>query len=396
MTASDAQERLDRLSAGILELRAMAPQISEATAEITDFSGSAARLGLRLLDGHGMPVTLRRHELVAIPETITLLKHVIGLKESGVTPSDLSDIRDLVSSRSAALLASLNSAQQMDMIRIEPGVDLGMADARIDPARAVSTFLTRMGRSDPTSDIPQVTDDIGGSLFADYVAEDLPHDVREEAAQRIASNEMLKRYTHDELIVIAKLRQIILKLDQYGFGVAPRRRPMLSRARRNILWSVPRVGMIMVTHLPSWHRNKDIGKLLLDLRRYEQHMVDMAMVPEDDDWFTRNDPLAQALRKDSWSIHRRGLQIVKDIQNGPSAHRFDDAFFDILPGKTSNYTGRFLDASAPLLNAMATCGICGRGERDRAMMPEDIAEEARSENVRDTLLGTLKDMFRAT
>jgi len=396
MTASDAQERLERLSAGILELRALAPKIIEAKTQIDAFSGSAARLGLRLLDGLGMPVTLRRHELVAIPETITLLQHVIGLKESGVTPSDLSDIRDLVSSRSAALDACLNSTQEMDMIRIEPDIDLGLSDALIDPARAVSSFLSRMGRSDAASELPQAAEDIGGSLFADYVADDLPSDEREEAAQRITSNAVLKRYSHDELIVIAKLRQIILKLDQYGFGVAARRRPMLSRARRNILWSVPRVGMIMVTHLPSWHRSNDIGKLLLDLRRYEQHMTDMAMVPEDDDWFTRNDPLAQALRKDSWSIHRHGLQIVKDIQNGPSAHRFDEAFFDILPGGTANYTRRFLEASAPLLNAMATCGICGRGERDRAMMPEDIAEVARSEHVRDTLIGTLKDLFRST
>ena len=101
MTASERQERLDRLSAGIVELRGLAPKISAATEEIESFCGSAARLGLRLLDGLGMPVSLRRHELVSIPETITLLKHVDGLTQSGVTPADMSDIRGLVASRPA-------------------------------------------------------------------------------------------------------------------------------------------------------------------------------------------------------------------------------------------------------------------------------------------------------
>jgi hypothetical protein len=45
MTASERQERLDRLSAGIVELRALAPKITVATSEIETFSGSAARSG---------------------------------------------------------------------------------------------------------------------------------------------------------------------------------------------------------------------------------------------------------------------------------------------------------------------------------------------------------------
>ncbi|MFG6572212.1 hypothetical protein ACGYLO_11460 [Sulfitobacter sp. 1A13353] len=393
MTASERQERLDRLSAGIVELRGLAPKISAATEEIESFCGSAARLGLRLLDGLGMPVSLRRHELVSIPETITLLKHVDGLTQSGVTPADMSDIRGLVASRAAALDAALNAIQEIDMIRIEPGVDLGLTEARIDPQRAVAAFLSRMGHSLPAEIQPDLNEDIGGALFSDYVSADLPQEEREESAARIKANPVLKRYTHDELIIVAKLRHIILKLDQYGFGIPARRRPMFSRARRNILWSVPRVGMIMVTHLPSWHRNDDIGKLLLDLRRYEQHMNDMAMVPEDDDWFTRNDPLAKALRQDAWSIHQRGTGIVQSIGQGPSAYRFDEAFFDLMPGKHANFTQRFVEASAPLINAMAACGIGGRGERDRAMMPEEIAEAARAESGKETLLGALKDLF---
>jgi len=394
MTASERQERLDRLSAGIVELRALAPKITVATSEIETFSGSAARLGLRLMDGLGMPVSLRRHELVSIPETITLLKHVLGLTQSGVTPADMSDIRGLVASRAAALDAALNALQEIDMIRIEPGVDLGLTEARIDPQRAVSAFLSRMGHSLPEEIQPELSEDIGGALFSDYVSADLSQEEREETALRIKADPVLKRYTHDELIIISKLRQIILKLDQYGFGIPARRRPMFSRARRNILWSVPRVGTIMVTHLPSWHRNEDIGKLLLDLRRYEQHMNDMAMVPEDDDWFTRNDPLAQALRKDAWSIHQRGTGIVRSIGQGPSAYRFDKAFFDLMPGEHANYTARFKEASAPLVNAMASCGIGGKGERDRAMMPEEIAEAARAEGAKEGVLGTLKDFFR--
>jgi len=396
MAHQDEQGRVERLGASIGELQGFASQLPTIEGEVLALAGVAARLGLRLLDRgpRSITVTLRRHEYVAIRETVTLLEHISGLKRGGITPPDMEGIRTLVQSRKEALEAALLSAEEMDMIRIEPGLDLRLKTAQIDGERAISEFLERTGREDRPEPEP-VTEarEQDASLFVDYVSGDLPPDARLEAQSRIMGDPLLKRYTHDELIVITKLRQVIQKIDGYAYGVAARRRPLFSRARRNVLWSVPRIGAVMVTHLPSWRRQPEIGHLLLDLRRYEQHMKDLAMVPEDDDWFTGDDPLVRAVRQDAWRIHLRGVRIVSELHQGPSAHRFDDAFFDIFPGGSANYTDRFIELATPLTNAMAFAGICGRGERDIAMTAEELAEVERGDQEQGGLLGTIRDFF---
>jgi hypothetical protein len=373
----------------------MSRNLPQAEQEILDLAGVTARLGLRLLEKgpQSMTVMLRRHEFVAVRETVTLLEHISGLKRSGITPPDMTGIRELIKSRREALEAALLSAEDVDMIRVEPGVELNLKSAKIDGSLAISAFEARiLGQGAPNHDMAD--EDPGSALlFADYVSSDLPEDERDLIRRKIASTDQIKKFSHDELIIITKLRQVLTRINGYGYGVAKRRRPLFSQARRNVLWSVPRVGAVMVTHLPSWHRMPEIGHMLLDLRRYEQHMRDLAMVPEDDDWFTAQDPLVRAVRRDALTIHLRGIQIVSKISQGPSTHRFDKAFFDIFPGPQANYTTRFLELAQPITNATAFAGICGRGERDLAMMQEEITEAARTSEADNGILGAIRGFF---
>jgi hypothetical protein len=396
MSDTKNQSRVDSLVEAVSTLRSLIPQLPSLKPEVEEYAGVAARLGLRIIErGTGsVSVALRRHEMIGIPETVTLLDHIVGLKKGGVTPPDMNGIRDLLDSRKSSLQRSLMSADDMDMVRIEPGLDLGLRTAKIDGKKAIQSFLNRTGNSSNQRIEDDISGtDIGTSLFTDYMSDDLPEEDRDTARASIDKNDRISRYTHDELIVITKLREIVQKIDGYGYGVASRRRPMFSQARRNVLWSVPRVGAVMACHIPSWRRQAEIGPMLLDLRRYEQHMQDLAMIPEDDDWFDGDDPLVKAVRRDAWMIHRRGLKIVEDIRNGPSAHRFDKAFFEIFPGSGANYTGRFIELCAPVVNAMAFAGVCGKGERDRALTVEQAAEVERVEIREKGLLSSIRDIF---
>lgn len=374
------ESRIDRLSDAIIRFRNFTFVLPEIEAEISDLSGVAARMGLRLLDkGPGsITIVLRRHEFVAVHESVALLDHIVGLKKGGVMPPDMDGLRDLLKSRKNAMEASLLSAEEVDMIMIEPDLKLNLKAAGIDGPKAVQEFMARTNSGEIIEDMTEGLnddEDHGASIFSDYVSADLPEEDREHAARKIQESDVLKRYSHDELIVISKIRHIIQKIDQYGYGIAARHRPLFTQARRNVLWSVPRIGAIMVTHLPSWKRQPEISGLLLDLRRYQQHMKDLAAIPEDDDWFNKDNALVRAVRRDAWQIHLRGVKIVSEIRSGPSAHRFDDAFFNIFPGEDANYTKRFLELSSPVINAMAFSGVGGNGERDLAMQRDIQIEE---------------------
>lgn len=391
----EQQGRLEKLSSAINDLQKLADQLPPVRGEIIALAGVSARLGLRLLDrgSQAFTVTLRRHELIEIPETLTLIRHVAGLKRGGITPPNMVDIKILLQNRKESLERALLSAEEMDMIRIEPGISLHLQETRIDIQRSIAEFKDRTGGGEGRSldqDEEQVA---SGLLFGDYVSADLPEPYQQEVLAKIQKNDVLKGYTHNELIAIGKIRHIIQKIDSYGYGVASRRQPLFSQARRNVLWSAPRIGAIMVTHAQSWRRHPEIGNVLLDLRRYEQHMKDLALVPEDDDWFTQNDPLIRAVKKDSWAVHLRGVKIIADIQSGPSAYRFDEGFFDIFPGEAANYTECFLSQATPVINAMAFSGICGKAERDLALSPEKFSAEEVREDKNGGILNTLKHFF---
>jgi hypothetical protein len=351
---------LDRLLALLAALPDLAP-------EIRALAGAVAALGLQLRahPGERAPLTLRRHEVVSIPETVTLLDHLAGLRSGGLAGLDLSAVRDILGTRTRALEAEIRTMEARILARIEPDLALDAAGLRLDGDRAISAFrgapVTQAGQG---RDADRPASALG--LFPDHVAADLPEAERLEAARRIAARPEIARHDHDELLAIGKLRHIVAKVETYGFGVAARRRPLFSKARRAFLWGAPRVGLVMVTHLPSWRRLPGIGDVLLDVRRYEQHMKDLARIPEDDDFFCARDPLIRAVRADADRILRRSLEIVEEIRKSPSAFRFDAAFFNRLPGPQANQAPVFLERSAVIVNAMAAAGVGGKGERDRA------------------------------
>ncbi|CAN0246468.1 unnamed protein product, partial [Chrysoparadoxa australica] len=215
-----------------------------------------------------------------------------------------------------------------------------------------------------------------------------------ECASRIEKNEILKRYSHDQLLALFKLRGILQRIDGYGYGVARRRRPLFSKARRAVIWSAPRIGIIMASHVPSWHREPVIDQVLLDLKRYEQHMRDMSTIPDDDDYFCESDPLVRAAHADAYRIYRATQGIVRRVSEGKSAFRFNKAFFDINPNNNWNQTSAFMEQANVITNAMAVTGIGGRGERDRALAPEVVDEMERAErDDRGGLLGTLASLI---
>jgi hypothetical protein len=362
------EDRTEALSRHLDRLLVLATAMPDLSRELRFQAGLVATLGLRLRmhPGERTPLSLRRHEVVMIPETITLLDHLAGLRAGGLTSVDLASVRDLLETRSQALAAEIRSLDGRMIARLDPGISLDLSQAQLDGEQAIAAFRAALGR--PAGQGGQVeAQGTAEALFLDYVAADLPEEDRLEAARRIAGHPDLARYAHDELLAIAKLRHVVSRVETYGFGVAARRRPLFSKARRAFLWGAPRIGLVMVTHLPSWRRTPEIGDVLLDVRRYERHMKDLAKISEDDDYFSARDPLVRAVRADADRILRRSLSIVSGVKAGPSAFRFDPDFLEILPGPQANQAQAFLARSERIVNAMAVSGVGGKGERDLAL-----------------------------
>lgn len=137
------QERIDQLSAVVGRLERSARALPELAGEIRPLLGGAARIGTLLeRGGKGLPLTLKRHEVVSLRETATLLEHLEGLSRAGVRGAELGGVRDLLRTRSAALLSDLAALEEIRLIRVEPGVDLRVRDARLDPDTALHAFRT--------------------------------------------------------------------------------------------------------------------------------------------------------------------------------------------------------------------------------------------------------------
>lgn len=387
-------ERVAQLSEVIDRLERSARSIPDLSADIRPLIGGAARIGTLMYEsgGRGLPLSLRRYEVVTLRETATLLDHLQGLSAAGVSGTDLSGVRDLLRTRSAALLAELTSLEEMRLIRVEPGVDLRVREARIDPEAALNAFRRATGAV--PNDAEHSPERVDG-LFLDYTPEDLSEEEREESAQRIGADPVLSRFTHQELLIVSRLRDILARVNGYGYGVAAHRRPLFSKARRAVLWAGPRAGLIMITHPLSWRRDAEIPDLLLDLRRYDRHMRDLAAVDAEDDYFDARDPLIREIRTEAARIRARTHRVLERAKSGPSAFRFPPEVFHHLPGNTENLVPSFLSAGTPITNAMAAAGIGGIGERDRALSVAARAEADRDEKANAAgLVGTLRSLFR--
>lgn len=388
-------ERIAQLSQVITRLERAGRALPDLSAEIRPLTGAAARLGTLLTErcGAGLPLSLRRHEVVTLRETATLLEHLQGLRSAGVTGSDLSGVRDLLRGRAAALRSDLVSVEEMRLLRLEPGIDLRVRDADIDPETALDAFRRVTGTA---TDHPETEPERVDGLFLDYTPEDLPEEDREEATRRISADPVLSRFTHQELLVIGRLRDILCRVHSYGYGVAPRRRPLFSKARRAVLWAAPRVGLMMITHPLSWRRDPEIPELLLDLRRYDRHMRDLAAVDAEDDHFDARDPLIREIRSEAARIRSRAHRVLNRISTGPSAFRFPSETFQRMPGQEEDFAPRFLEAVIPLANATAVAGIGGIGERERALSAPALAEAQRDERANAAgLVGALRGLFGA-
>lgn len=389
------KERIAQLSEVINRLERAGRALPDLSVEIRPLLGAAARLGTLLVDqgGTGLPLSLRRHEVVTLRETATLLEHLKGLAAAGVTGSDLSGVQDLLRGRAAALRSDLASVEEMRLLRLEPEIDLRVRDADIDPETALAAFRRVTGAA---TDHPETEPERVDGLFLDYTPEDLPEEDREETARRISVDPMLSRFTHQELLVIGRLRDVLRRVHGYGYGVAPRRRPLFSKARRAVLWAAPRVGLVMITHPLSWRREAEIPELLLDLRRYDRHMRDLAAVDAEDDHFDARDPLIREVRSEAARIRSRAHRILDRVATGPSAFRFPAETFHRLPGQEEDFVPRFLEAVIPLANATAAAGIGGIGERERALSAPALAEAVRDERANAAgLVGALRGLFRA-
>jgi hypothetical protein len=388
------RQRIAQLSEVIDRLERLARAMPDLSSEIRPLIGGAARIGTLMYEreGRGLPLSLRRHEVVTLRETATLLEHLRVLSAAGVSGADLSGVRDLLRTRSAALLADLTSLEEMRMVRVEPGVDLRMRGARIDPEAALRAFRRATGTAAVgTEQDPERVD----GLFLDYTPEDLSHEERAETAQRILTDPVLSRFSHQELLILSRLRDILSRVQGYGYGVAPRRRPLFSKARRAVLWAGPRVGLIMISHPLSWRRDGEIPDLLLDLRRYDRHMRDLAAVDAEDDYFDARDPLIREIRTEAARIRARTNRVLGRARSGPSAFRFPPEVFQHLPGPSENLVPSFLSAATPITNAMAAAGIGGIGERDRALSVTARAESERDEKANAAgLVGALRSLFR--
>ena len=88
------QERIDQLSAVIGRLERSARALPELSDEVRPLLGGAARIGTLLLEqgGKGLPLTLKRHEVVSLRETATLLEHLEGLSRAGVRGAELGGV----------------------------------------------------------------------------------------------------------------------------------------------------------------------------------------------------------------------------------------------------------------------------------------------------------------
>lgn len=388
-------ERIRGISDVIARLEQLTRDLPDLGSEITPLLGGAARLGTLLIErgGVGLPLSLRRHESVTLRETATLLEHVRGLSLAGIRGQDLTGVRDLLRTRSAALLSDLTVTEELRMIHVEPGVNLGLRGSSIDPKSALAAFRAATGQAPA---LPAQTPERVDGLFLDYGPEDLPEADREETLRRITADPVLARFTHQELLVIGRLREIIRRVDEYGYGVSVRRRRLFSKARRAVLWAAPRIGIVMITHPISWRRSAELPDLLLDLRRYDRHMRDLAAVPEEDDHFDARDPLIRAIREDATRIRARAHRVLDPISSGPSAFRFPPELFSRLPGHAGNMAPRFLEGVIPIANAMAVAGSGGVGERDQALSRAALEEAVRDEKADAAgLVGTLRSLFRA-
>lgn len=387
------QERIDQLSAVIGRLERSARALPELSDEVRPLLGGAARIGTLLLErgGTGLPLTLKRHEVVSLRETATLLEHLEGLSRAGVRGAELGGVRDLLRTRSAALLSDLAALEEMRLIRVEPGVDLRVRDARLDPDVALAAFRAAAGGAPAPGPDPER----GDGLFLDYAPEDLPGAERAEAQRRIKADPVLARFTHQELLVLARLREILIRVDRYGYGVAPRRRPLFSKARRAVLWASPRAGLILIRHPLSWRGDPEIGDLLLDLRRYDRHMRDLAAVDAEDDRFDARDPLIREIRAEAARVRARTHRVLDRARGGPSAFRFPAELFQRLPGPAENLASLFLAEAVPVTNAMAAAGIGGIGERDLALSAAARAEAERDDRAnRAGLIATIRSLLR--
>lgn len=158
----------------------------------------------------------------------------------------------------------------------------------------------------------------------------------------------------------------------------------------------PRVGLVMITHPLSWRRDPEIPELLLDLRRYDRHMRDLAAVDAEDDHFDARDPLIREICSEAARIRSRAHRVLERVATGPSAFRFPSGTFQRLPGPEEDFAPRFLEAVIPVANATAVAGIGGIGERERALSAPALAEAERDERANAAgLVGALRGLFGA-
>lgn len=380
-----ARDRVQALL-GIIE------DLPELELPIRRMAGLAARLGMARAERRPT-LALRRHDVVTLQDTITLLEHLRALRSGGVSGVELEGTRDLLETRGRALEADMISAERAALTQLHPEVRADLAEARIDHEKAIRDIAGPGDRGAvPEEGADGVSDDTA-ALFADYTTADLDPEEANEAARRIDASPDLSRFTHDELIVLVRMRDTVRRIDGFGYGVAVRHRRLFSKARRSVLWAAPRVGLIMATHPITWRRNPDIGSLLLDLKRYDQHMRGFAEVPADDDFLDAGSPIVRAVRFDAARILERGLRIIAWAGEGPSAFRFPDRTFNRFPGPDLNMTADFLTAMSPVTNAMACAGIGGRGERDRALSADQRAEEEYHERSEMGVMEALRTFF---
>ena len=389
---SGKESQVEEFAAVLDRIERVGQELPHLQKSIGGFIAAGALLGIEIIDrgGRGLPIALRRYQSVLVSETADVLEHLLGLERAGIAAARSPRIEAMLVSRREELLNLLMSGRNMDLINVAPSLGIDLSRAEFDPDIALREFRRRVTRA-PAQPLRGAEPD-GAGVFADYAAADLPPEERERKAARIATTPELKGHSHDELIVLAKLRDLVMRIDRYGFGVAPRRRAMFSKARRNLLWSIPRLALVMATHAPTWRRQPAISAILTDLRRYEGHMIDLAQVPEDDDWFTRKDPLIRAIHRDARRAHALAVSVLMDISEGPSAYRFPRTVFGAPPLRSTNYADQLFDQAAPLFNALLTAGIGGRGERERALR---ATEQGSGQKDREagSILSPLRSLF---
>jgi hypothetical protein len=349
--------------------------------QLHQFAGMIASFGIRIKQGtfQRMSTRLKRIDAFLIPETVTALEQTANLIRNGIMLDVQSTLQELLEKRSTMISDAILSFEDNHAIMEQPDLPLNIRNARIDPQVAIETFCTLMGRDVPAAAIEEKEDDPldafdGPGLFNDYMSSDLPESHQVQIGNAIQGNVALRRHSHDELIAIKTLRDIILKVEHFGYGVALCHRRHFSRARRSFLWAAPRIGHIMVQHPLTWRHHPKINTVLHNIRHYDRHMRDMAKIAADDDWFNANSPIIIALKKDVQKIDTLSEEVVRAVREGPSGHRFSRDFYSVMPTDAMNFAPYYQPDADALINAMRATGIGNKAERDMARSNQRIQD----------------------